>query len=333
MRIGVFDAKPFDKLYLSTSREPSTDFDWVYFEPRLSQQTVDLVNGIDVVCVFVHDTIDRCVMTKLKERGVRLIALRCAGFNNVDLEAAKELGIPVVRVPAYSPFSVAEFAVGMMLSLNRKYHRAYQRVREGNYAINGLLGFDMHGRTAGVIGTGKIGEVVCRILKGFGCRVVAHDVTVNPAVTTLEIPYLPLDSLLEESDIISLHCPLLTETHYLINEGSIAKMKSGVMLINTSRGGLVDTAAVIRALKSQQIGFLGLDVYEEEEDLFFADRSAEVLQDDIFARLLTFPNVLITAHQAFFTRDALEGIARTTQESLDAFRAGSNLKYQILPPS
>lgn len=333
MRIGVFDAKPFDKLYLSEGPNSSADFEWVYFEPRLSEQTVNLVHEIDVVCVFVHDTIDRLVVTKLKEKGVRLIALRCAGFNNVDLDAAKEFGIPVVRVPAYSPFSVAEFAVGMMLSLNRKYHRAYQRVREGNYAINGLLGFDMHGRTAGVIGTGKIGEVVCRILKGFGCRVIAHDVNTNPAVAQLDIPYLPLDSLLAESDIITLHCPLLPETHYLINDRSIEKMKPGVMLINTSRGGLVDTADVIRALKSQHIGFLGLDVYEEEEDLFFADRSAEVLQDDIFARLLTFPNVLITAHQAFFTRDALEGIARTTQESLGAFLSGSPLKFQVLAPS
>ena len=331
MRIGVFDAKPFDRLYLSTDKSKTPDFEWVYFEPRLTSITVDLVNRLDVVCVFVHDVVDRTVIERLKERGVGLIALRCAGFNNVDLEAAKEFGIPVVRVPAYSPYSVAEFAVGMMLTLNRRIHRAYQRVRESNFAIDGLLGFDMHGRTAGIIGTGKIGEGVARILIGFGCHVLAHDVQPNPRLTELGIPYLPLDELLAQSDIVTLHCPLLDETRYLIREESIAKMKTGVMLINTSRGGLVDTTAVIHALKSQKIGYLGLDVYEEEEDLFFADRSAEVLQDDVFARLLTFPNVLITAHQAFFTKDALAGIAATTLESINAFRSGKELKYQVHP--
>ena len=289
----------------------------------MSIQTAELAAGYDEVCVFVHDELDADCLKRLASGGVKLVALRCAGFNNVDLRTAKELGITVVRVPAYSPYAVAEHAVGLIMALNRKLPRAYNRVREGNFALGGLLGFDLHGKTVGVVGTGKIGALVARILHGFGCQLLAFDVQENPDCVSNGVKYLPLEDLLAQSDIVTLHCPLLPSTARLINADAIEKMKPGVMLINTSRGGLVDTKAVIDGLKSGKIGYLGLDVYEEEEDLFFEDLSAEVIQDDTFMRLLTFPNVLITGHQAFFTSNALEEIARVTADNIKSFSDGN----------
>jgi D-lactate dehydrogenase len=272
--------------------------------------------------VFVNDYLSRPVLEELARGGTRLVALRCAGFNNVDLAAAAALGVVVMRVPAYSPYAVAEHTVGIMLSLARKIHRAYARVRDGNFELAGLLGFDLHGRTVGVIGTGRIGAIVSRIMIGFGCRVVAHDPIVSAECQALGVRYVPLEELYRESDIVTLHAPLLPETRHMIDSGAIQQMKDEVMLINTSRGTLVDTRAVIDALKAGKIGALGLDVYEEEAHLFFQNLSDQVIRDDVFSRLLTFPNVLITAHQAFFTSDALAAIAETTLNNVAAFEAG-----------
>ncbi len=329
MRIACFDSKRHDREFLSRAASTRPEDQWVFFENRLTIESAEQSRGFDAVCVFVHDSLDRATIAKFAGFGVKLIALRCAGFNNVDLPAAEEFGLRVVRVPAYSPHAVAEHAVGMILSLNRRFHRAYHRVRDSNFALEGLLGFDVHGKTVGVIGTGKIGEVFCRIIAGFGVQLLAYDVHPHPGVEQVGGKYVPLDELLQVADIISLHCPLLESTHHLINDDAIARMKQGVMLINTSRGALVDTEAVIRGLKSGKIGYLGLDVYEEEENLFFEDRSTEVLQDDVFARLLTFPNVLVTAHQAFFTQQALEQIAQTTITSIGAFARGEPLAFEI----
>ena len=265
----------------------------------------------------------------LHQQGIRLIALRCAGYNNVDLTAAKELGIAVVRVPAYSPYAVAEHAIALILTLNRKIHRAYNRVREGNFALNGLLGFDLHGRTVGIIGTGKIGRVVSKILHGFGCRLLGYDLYPNQEFANKYGKYIALEDLLRQSDIISLHCPLTPQTHHLIDDKAIAKMKTGVMLVNTSRGGLIDTTAVIKGLKTKQIGYLALDVYEQESNIFFEDMSAEIIQDDVFERLLTFPNVIITGHQAFFTSDALNNIAKTTLNNISAIEKNQHCPNEI----
>ena len=288
-----------------------------------------LADQFPAVCVFVNDQLDALVLAELARQGTRLIALRCAGFNNVDLAAARDLDMTVVRVPAYSPYAVAEHTVGLILSLNRKIHRAYNRVRDGNFALDGLLGFDLHGRTVGLIGTGQIGAVTANILNGFGCSLLAYDPYPNPACEAIGVRYVPLAELLAESDIITLHCPLTPETHYLINGRALSQMKKGVMLINTSRGALVDTRAVINALKSGQVGYLGLDVYEEEGDLFFEDLSDQAIRDDIFARLLTFPNVMITGHQAFFTAEALQNIAATTLANVTAFEQGEGTIYKI----
>ncbi len=311
MKVAVFSTKSYDREYLEPAFA-SSGHELVFFTPRLSEETAPLAVGYPAVCVFVQDTLDRAVLSALAGGGTRVVALRCAGFNNVDLIAAAELGIAVVRVPAYSPYAVAEYTVGLMLTLNRKIHRAVARVREGNFALEGLLGFDFHGRTVGIVGTGQIGTVVAQIMHGFGCRQLAHDLRPNPTCQQLGVQYVSLESLYEQSDIISLHCPLTPETHHLIDEVALARMKPGVMLINTSRGAVVDTRAAIDALKSGRLGSLGIDVYEEEADLFFQDLSDRVLQDDILARLLTFPNVVVTGHQAFFTRDALAKIAETT---------------------
>jgi D-lactate dehydrogenase len=279
--------------------------------------------------VFVNDQLNAETLQTLAQQGTRLIALRCAGFNNVDLKTAAELSMTVVRVPAYSPHAVAEHTLGLILALNRKIHRAYARVREGNFALEGLLGFDLNGLTAGVIGTGQIGVVVARILLGFGCKVIAYDPYPNAECEALGVAYVPLNRLLNGADIVTLHCPLTPDTHHLINEQAITEMKTGVMLINTSRGALLDTSAVIEALKSGQIGYLGLDVYEEEANLFFEDLSEKVIQDDVFSRLLTFPNVLVTGHQAFFTQNALAQIAETTLANVTAFEKGEPLKNQV----
>ena len=328
MHVAVFSTQPYDRRFLDRASE-GTGHRMTYFEERLSPRTVPLADGADAVCVFVNDHLDRAVVTDLRRRGVRLIALRCAGFNNVDLAAAEEHGLHVVRVPAYSPHAVAEHTLALILALNRKIHRAYNRVREGNFALDGLLGFDLHGRTAGVVGTGQIGAVVARILLGFGCRVIAHDLRPDPDLEAAGVAYRPLDDLLAQSDILTLHCPLTPATHHMIDAAALGRMRPGVMLINTSRGALVDTRALIRALKQGTLGALGLDVYEEEADLFFQDLSGTVIRDDVFARLLTFPNVLITAHQAFFTEDALTNIAETTLANIEAFASGGELVNEV----
>lgn len=292
-----------------------------YLDIRLSPQTAPLAAGYEAITTFVNDDLGSDTLTALAQLGVRFIALRCAGYNQVDLTKAQTLGLKVARVPAYSPYAVAEHTVALILALNRRIHRAYQRVREQNFSLDGLLGFDLHGKTVGIIGTGKIGEVLAGILKGFGCRLLAHDPYPNPACEALGVSYTSLEQLCSEADIISLHCPLTPETHHLIGVEALGWMKPGVMLINTSRGGLIDTAAVIEGLKSSKVGYLGLDVYEEEGGLFFQDMSQMIIQDDVFSRLQTFPNVLITGHQAYFTAEALHNIAATTLQNLTDFEA------------
>jgi len=320
MRATVFSTKPYDRRFLDCANAASGDRHRLrYIEARLTEDSAPLASGAEAVCAFVNDVLDRQVLEQLATGGTRLVALRSAGFNHVDLAAAADLGIAVARVPAYSPNAVAEHTIALILSLNRKIHRAYARVREGNFALDGLLGFDLRGRTAGIVGAGKIGIAVARILAGFGCRVLVYDPILSSEISAIGAQAVPLDRLLAESDIVSLHCPLTPETQHLIDHDALARMKHGVMLINTGRGALVDTAALIGGLKSGAIGYLGLDVYEEEGDLFFEDLSDQVLQDDVFARLLTFPNVLITGHQAFFTAEALAEIARTTIENLSSF--------------
>ncbi len=329
MRVAVFSTKPYDRGFLEGPALQAGQ-EMVFFEPRLGPETAPLARGFDAACVFVNDRVDAAVLEVLSAGGVGLVALRCAGFNNVDLLAAERLGIRVARVPAYSPHAVAEHTIALLLTLNRKIHRAYQRVREGNFALDGLLGFDLHGRTVGVVGTGKIGIEVARILRGFGCVVLACDPHPDPECEALGVSYVARDALLAAADIVTLHCPLTPDTHHLIDAAALARMKDGVVLVNTSRGALVDTQAVIDGLKSGKIGHLGLDVYEEEADLFFEDLSATVIRDDVFARLLTFNNVLITGHQAFFTREALGNIAETTIANLSAFAAGEPLANAVM---
>ncbi|RME92736.1 MAG: 2-hydroxyacid dehydrogenase [Bacteroidetes bacterium] len=327
-KIAMFSTKPYDEEYF-VRYNTNYGFDFTYFESSLNFRTASLSKGYDVVCVFVNDRVDAQTIEQLAHYGVQLIALRCAGFNNVDLEAARTHGIRVVRVPAYSPEAVAEHALALMLTLNRKTHKAYNRVREGNFSLNKLMGFNLYRKTAGVIGTGKIGVALCRILKGLGCEVLATDPYPSQAVRDLGIDYVCLDELLARSAIISLHCPLTPDTRHLIKQESIAKMREGVMLINTSRGGLVNTADVIAGLSSRKIGYLGIDVYEQEENLFFQDLSEVIIQDDYILKLNSFPNVLITAHQAFFTRESMEEITTTTLENIKAFDTGATLQNEL----
>lgn len=321
MKVAVFSTKSHDRRFLEAANIRH-GHDMVFFEPHLTSETTALASGFEAVCVFVNDKLTSDVLSSLKEQGIGLVALRCAGFNNVDLMAASELGITVVRVPAYSPEAVAEHTMALILSLNRKLHRAYSRVREGNLSLEGLLGFNLHNKTVGIIGTGKIGLAFAKIITGFGCKVLAYDPHPNPQCESIGVLYTESMRLFEESDIISLHCPLTPETHHFIDSDAIKTMKTGVMLVNTSRGAVIDTRAVIGALKSGKIGALAIDVYEEEGDLFFEDLSNEVIQDDVFARLLTFPNVLITGHQAFFTREALQSIAETTLSNITDYERG-----------
>jgi D-lactate dehydrogenase len=327
MKIAFFSTKSYDREffnhYISTH-------EIVYFEASLNLETTNLASGCNAVCVFVNDKLTKEVITALNKLGIQLIALRCAGFNNVDLQAAKANNIKVVRVPAYSPHAVAEHAAALMLTLNRKTHKAYNRVREGNFSLERLTGFDLFEKTVGVIGTGKIGEVFCSIMLGFGCKVLAFDLIENKELAAKGVEYLPLIDVLQQSDIVSLHCPLNEQTKHIINQQTVAMMKEEVMLINTSRGGLIDTPAVIEGLKTGKIGYLGLDVYEQEEKLFFNDLSESVIQDDVIMRLLSFPNVLITAHQGFFTEEALTQIAQTTLGNIDAFEAGGPLKNLVV---
>lgn len=322
MRIAVFNTKPYDREYF-TRVNTRHGHELVFFEVHLSADTAGLAKGFGAVCVFVNDIIGAELLEGLAAKGVRLIVLRCAGFNNVDLEAAREAGLTVARVPAYSPCGVAEHTIALILSLNRKIHRAYNRVRDGNFSIDGLLGFELHDRTAGVIGTGKIGAITARILGGFGCRLAGYDPFPSDECRAAGVEYLSLDQLFERADIITLHAPLNPGTRHMINAGALSRMKDGVMIINTSRGGLIDTPAVIEGLKSGKVGYPGLDVYEEEEEVFFEDLSGQVLQDDLLARLLTFPNVLITGHQAFFTGAALTNIAETTLHNVTCFEKGA----------
>lgn len=332
MDVTIFSTRSYDRRFLDMANDAAqVPHQLRYLEARLTLESAALAQGADAVCVFVNDVLDRPVLEVLADGGTRMVALRSAGFNHVDLDAAIELGIAIGRVPAYSPDAVAEHTVGLILTLNRKIHRAYARVREGNFALDGLLGFDLKGRTVGIIGLGKIGIAVARILAGFGCRVLAHDPLPSAELVAIGGHAVGLEQLLAESDIVSLHCPLTPATHHLINGQSLRGMKRGVMLINTGRGALVDTAAAIEGLKSGAIGYLGLDVYEEEGDLFFENLSDQILQDDVFARLLTFPNVLITGHQAFFTAEAMAAIAAITIENLSAFASEGAPRYPVMP--
>lgn len=326
-KIAVFSSQPYDQTYLSAAASEQP-IQVEFFEVALDEKTAKLARGHDVVCAFVNDNLGSAVISELAEANVKLIALRCAGYNNVDLKACDAHGIQVVRVPEYSPYAVAEHTFGLILALNRKIYKAFNRVREGNFALDGLMGFDLHEKTIGVIGCGKIGSQVAKIAKGFGMNVLLVDPFPSPDLERVGV-YTDLDAVLKTSDIITLHCPLNEQTHHLIDFDSLDKMKTGSMLVNTSRGALVDTAEVIKRLKSQQLGSLAIDVYEEEAGMFFHDCSATVLTDDVFARLLTFPNVLITGHQAFFTHEALTQIAETTIESVLAMSSGRELVNQV----
>jgi len=327
LRIILFDAKPYDQEFFNKiNQDPRYGYEIHYITGRLTEDTVALTAGFDCVCVFVNDDVNESILNKLYENGIKILALRSAGYNNVDLNAAYRK-IHVVRVPAYSPYAIAEHTVALMLSLNRKIHRAYIRTRENNFTITGLLGFDMHGKTAGVIGTGKIGKVVIQILKGFGMRILAFDIYPDHQFAEQHgIEYVSLDTIYQESDIITLHCPLTPENVHMINTDTISRMKTGVMIINTGRGKLINTRDLIAALKEKRIGSAGLDVYEEEGDYFFEDFSAEPISDDVLARLLSFPNVLVTSHQAFFTREAIEKITETTLENIRLY-----FEHNLLP--
>jgi len=322
VKTAIFSTKAYDRRYFNEASAGQRSF--TYLEPRLTEETVSLANGHEAVCVFVHDQVSRKVLEGLAEMGCRLVAIRAAGFNNVDLEAAKELDIRVARVPAYSPTGVAEFTVGLILALNRGIHRAHDRVRRGNFSLEGLMGFNMAGKTVGVIGTGRIGESVARILLGFQCEVVAFDVKEQESLKAAGVSYSDLDTIFSSADIITLHVPLLKSTRHLVNRDSIGRMKEGVMLINTSRGELVHTGDAISALKTGRIGSMGIDVYEGEEGIFFEDLSNAIIADDQLMRLNTFPNVILTSHQAFFTREAMENIARVTVDNINSFFASGS---------
>jgi D-lactate dehydrogenase len=329
MDVAFFDSHKFEREVFE-SENKKFQHSLKFLESRLTDQTAVLVRGAKVVCAFANDQLDQKTLACLKSEGVALIALRSAGYNHVNLVAAKELGIKVVRVPAYSPHSVAEHAVGLIMALNRKVHRAYLRVREGNFSLDGLMGFDLHGKVVGVIGTGKIGSVTARILNGFGCEVLAFDLKPNPELVAEGlVKYVSLSELYKRSRVLTLHVPLNSETKHLINEKSLSQMQKGVILVNTGRGALIETKALIGALKSGHIGAAGLDVYEEEENIFFRDLSEQILQDDFLARLLTFPNVLITSHQGFLTEEALHNIATTTLQNITDFENGRPLINEV----
>ncbi|MBJ7549299.1 2-hydroxyacid dehydrogenase [Marinomonas ostreistagni] len=316
MKVAVFSCKPYDKRTLEAATQNSSDVELFFFESRLSSETVSLANGFDAISCFVNDDLSRDILEQLSTFGIKAVALRCAGYNNVDLYCAKALAIPVFHVPDYSPTSVAEHAVALILTLNRKIHRAYHRVKEGNFALEGLMGFNLEGKTVGCIGTGRIGQAFCRIMAGFGCRVICYDLAPNDELIEYGAEYVDLETLYADSDIISLHCPLNASTHHLINKTSLDKMKNGVMIINTSRGALVNAQEAIDGLYNGKIGHLGLDVYEQEGKFFFEDMSDHIIYDSVFQLLLTFPNVIVTGHQGYFTDIALRHIADTTLENL-----------------
>lgn len=331
MKVAVFSTKSYDREFLDAANNDG-EFEFVFFEARLNAQTARLVAGFPAICCFINDCLNAEVLGILARGGTQFIALRSAGYDRVDLDAASTLGLVVVRVPAYSPHAVAEHAVGLILTLNRKLHRAYSRVRDDNFSLSGLLGFDLHGSTVGIVGTGKIGRCFARIMHGFGCKLLAYDLHPHPDCVALGVDYVELPELLAASDIISLHCPLTESTYHLIDRESLTHLKPGAMLINTSRGALIDAEAAIAAIKSGRIGYLGLDVYEGEADLFFEDLSDTVIQDDVIQLLQSFPNVVITAHQAFFTRNALEAIATTTLANLRACQAGEPCANRVPTP-
>ncbi|MCT4717105.1 2-hydroxyacid dehydrogenase [Enterobacteriaceae bacterium H18W14] len=328
MKLAVYSTKQYDKKYLENVNQ-EYGFELEFYDFLLTEKTAKTAHGCDGVCIFVNDDGSRPVLEELKKQGVKFIALRCAGFNNVDLDAAKELNLPVVRVPAYSPEAVAEHAVGMMMCLNRRIHRAYQRTRDANFSLEGLTGFTMFGKTAGIIGTGKIGIAALRILKGFGMRLLAFDPYPSAAALEMGVEYVDLSTLFSQADVISLHCPLTPENYHLLNRSAFEQMKDGVMIINTSRGALIDSQAAIEALKNQKIGALGMDVYENERDLFFEDKSNDVIQDDVFRRLSACHNVLFTGHQAFLTAEALTSISETTLENLRQLESGEPCVNQV----
>jgi D-lactate dehydrogenase len=330
VRVGVFSAKSYDRDSLAeANRRAGGAHELVFLEARLARETASLGAGFPAVCAFVNDRLDAGVLATLGAGRTRLVALRCAGFNNVDLEAARRLGLTVARVPAYSPHAVAEHTLALILTVDRKIHRAVARVRDGNFALEGLLGVELHGRTVGIVGTGKIGATLARLLSGFGVTLLATDVAPNADCLALGVRYVALEELLASSDVVTLHCPLLPETRHLIDARRLALMRAGALLVNTSRGALIDTSAVIEALKARHLRGVAIDVYEEEDRLFFEDHSAEILQDDTFARLLTFPNVVVTGHQAFFTETALSDIARATLENLTLFERGAELPNRV----
>ena len=328
-KIAFFGAKPYDIASFDKVNE-KYNYDIRYYKGHLNPNNVVLTQDTDVVCIFVNDTADAAVIDAMVDNGVKLLALRCAGFNNVDLKAAKGK-LPVVRVPAYSPYAVAEYSLALMLSLNRKIHRAYWRTRDGNFSLNGLMGFDMHGKTIGIIGTGKIARILIRLLKGFGMRILAYDLYPDMKFAGEEgISYVSLDELYRESDIISLHCPLTVKRKYMIDKDSIDKMKEGVMIINTGRGQLINTNDLIEGLKEKKIAAAGLDVYEEEGEYFYEDKSDKIIDDDVLARLLSFNNVIVTSHQAFFTKEALHNIAETTLQNIEDFRCHRPLVNEVI---
>jgi D-lactate dehydrogenase len=328
MKIAFFSTKSYDKIYFEKYKAKSNHL-FTYFEASLSESTINLTIDFDGVCVFVNDKIDKKTIENLAQNGIKLIALRCAGFNNVDLEAAKKYGIKVVRVPAYSPQAVAEHAVSLILTLNRKTHKVYNRVRESNFSLENLIGFNLYAKTIGVIGTGQIGTAFCKIMLGFGCKVIGYDIIQSDELIAQGVKYQSIEQVIEQADIISLHCPLSPETQHLFNKKAFAKMKKGAMLINTSRGGLINTPDAIKALKNGHLGHLGIDVYEQEGNLFFKDLSESIIQDDVIQRLMSFPNVLITPHQGFFTDEALTQIAITTIDNITDFEAGIALENEV----
>ena len=328
MKIAFFSAKLYDREFFDadslSKKHPIT-----YFEMPLNKDTASFTKGFGAICAFVNDKIDAETVQVLATNGIKLIVLRCAGFNNIDLKATQQNGIKVFRVPAYSPEAIAEHAVALILTLNRKTHKAYNRIRDNNFSLEKLTGFNLFEKTVGVVGTGKTGAAFCKIMLGFGCKVIAFDIVENESLKKLGVSYQSFNELLKTSDVISLHCPLNPQTQHLINEVAFAKMKDGVMLINTSRGAVVDTKEAIKVLKSNKLGYLGIDVYEQEENLFFKDLSESIIQDDVIARLLSFPNVLITAHQGFFTQEALTQIANITLQNVQDFEDGITTDNEI----
>ncbi|RXG25465.1 2-hydroxyacid dehydrogenase [Leeuwenhoekiella marinoflava] len=328
MKVAFFSTKKYDQDFFEKINSDNKH-QLTFFETALNVHTASLAQDFEAVCVFVNDDLNKKNLEKLADCGIKLIALRCAGFNNVDLAAAAENNITIVRVPAYSPQAVAEHAVALMLTLNRKTHKAYNRVRENNFSLEKLTGFNIYGKTVGVIGTGIIGICFAKIMLGFGCKVLAYDIKPADELKDLSVNYVAIDELLQESDIISLHCPLNEQTHHLMNTDAFNKMKKGAMLINTGRGALIDTASVVEALKQEKLGYLGIDVYEQESGLFFNDLSETVNKDDDFLRLMSFPNVLITGHQGFFTKEALDQIAQVTLKNLTEFESGNELENEV----